>query len=82
MERHEQSLVNFLKLGLKDRGGEFYKIRYERSEVAMIYDRLKEFSSSGCALAMDDMVYYKLSVGRNPSYPRRCKFASCGADVV
>lgn len=81
VERHERSLVDFLKLG-KDRDREFYKIKYERSELAMIYDRLKEFSSSGYALAMNDTVYYKLSVGRNPNYPRRCKFGPRGADIV
>lgn len=81
VERHERSLVNFLKLG-KDRDREFYKIKYERSELAIIYDRLKEFSSSGYALAMNDTVYYKLSVGLNPNYPRRCKFGPCDADVV
>lgn len=81
VERHERSLVDFLKLG-KDRDREFYKIKCERSELAIIYDRLKEFSSSGYALAMNDTVYYKLSVGLNPNYPRRCKFGPCDADVV
>ena len=81
VERHERSLVDFLKLG-KDRDREFYKVKYERSELAMIYDRLKEFSSSGYALAMNDTIYYKLSVGRNPNYPRRCKFGPCDADIV
>ncbi|NWC83671.1 ATPase [Pseudomonas putida] len=81
VERHERSLVDFLKLG-EDRDRELYKIKYERSELAIIYDRLKEFSSSGYALAMNDTVYYKLNVGRNPNYPRRCKFGPCGADVV
>jgi len=81
VERHERSLVDFLKLG-KDRDREFYEIKYERSELAIIYDRLKEFSSSGYALAMNDTVYYKLSVGLNPNYPRRCKFGPCDADVV
>ncbi|HDS1748416.1 hypothetical protein [Pseudomonas sp. M2] len=82
VERHERSLVDFLRLGLKDRDRELYKIKYERSELAIIYDRLKEFSSSGYALAMNDTVYYKLNVGRNPNYPRRCKFGDCGADIV
>lgn len=81
VERHERSLVDFLELG-KDRDREFYEIKYERSELAIIYDRLKEFSSSGYALAMNDTVYYKLSVGLNPNYPRRCKFGPCDADVV
>ncbi|MBF8659924.1 ATPase [Pseudomonas putida] len=81
VEQHERSLVDFLKLG-KDRDREFYKIKYERSELAIIYDRLKDFSSSGYALAMNDTAYYKLSVGRNPNYPRRCKFGPCDADIV
>lgn len=81
VERHERSLVDFLELG-KDRDREFYEIKYERSELAIIYDRLKAFSSSGYALAMNDTFYYKLSVGRNPNYPRRCKFGPCGADIV
>lgn len=82
VERHERNLVDFLKLGLKNRDREFYEIKDERSELAIIYDRLKEFSSSGYALAMNDTAYYKLNVGRNPNYPRRCKFGPCGADVV
>jgi hypothetical protein len=81
VDRHERSLIDFLKLG-RDRDGEFYEIKYKRSELAIIYDRLKEFSSSGYALAMNNTVYYKLSVGRNPNYPRRCKFGPCGADIV
>lgn len=81
VDRHERSLIDFLKLG-RDRDGEFYEIKYKRSELALIYDRLKEFSSSGYALAMNNTVYYKLSVGRNPNYPRRCKFGPCGADIV
>ncbi|HDS1697163.1 MULTISPECIES: hypothetical protein [unclassified Pseudomonas] len=81
VERHERSLVDFLELG-KDRDREFYEIKYERSELAVIYDRLKEFGSYGYALAMNDTVYYKLNVGRNPNYPRRCKFGPCGADIV
>lgn len=80
VERHERSLVDFLKLG-KDRDRGLYKIKYERGELAIIYDRLKEFSSSGYALAMNDTVYYKLNFGRDPNYPRRCKFGPCGADV-
>jgi len=81
VERHERSLVDFLELG-RDRDREFYEIKYERSELAIIYDRLKEFGSSGYALAMNDTVYYKLNVGRNPNYPRRCKFGPCSADIV
>lgn len=81
VDRHERSLIDFLKLG-KDRDGEIYEIKHKRSELAIIYDRLKEFSSSGYALAMNNTVYYKLSVGRNPNYPRRCKFGPCGADIV
>ena len=81
VERHERSLVEFLKLG-RERDRELYEIKYKRSELAIIYDRLKEFGSSGYALAMNDTVYYKLNVGRNPNYPRRCKFGPCGAGVA
>ncbi|MGO0629165.1 hypothetical protein ACTORR_03715 [Pseudomonas sp. SAR267] len=81
VERHERSLVDFLKLG-RDRDRELYEIKYERNELAIIYDRLKEFGSSGYALAMNDTVYYKLNVGRNPNYPRRCKFGPCGAGIA
>lgn len=35
VERHERSLIDFLKLG-KDRDREFYEIKYERSELAKI----------------------------------------------
>ncbi|AZE72290.1 hypothetical protein C4K00_2061 [Pseudomonas synxantha] len=82
VEQHERSLVDFLKLGIKDRDREFYKIKDKRSELAIIYDRLKDFSSYGYALAMNDTIYYKLNVGRNQNYPRRCKFGPCSADTV
>lgn len=55
--------------------------RYERGELATFYDRLKEFSSSGYALAMNDTTYYKLNAGRNPNYPRRRERGSCGANI-
>ncbi|UVJ46133.1 hypothetical protein NVV94_11660 [Pseudomonas sp. LS1212] len=75
-EQQEKYLVSFLQLGF-NRDQELYK---EKSELAVIYDRLKTEVAWGYALTMNDTFYYQLNTGSNTHYPQRCNFGPCNAE--
>jgi hypothetical protein len=73
MKQREEHLVNFLKEGI-DMDEQFYKAK---SELAVIYGRLKESVAWGYALSMNDSEYYSVNRLPNVHYPRRCIFEPC-----
>lgn len=76
--QQEQSLVRFLMEGI-NRDKEFHQAK---RELAIIYGRLKETSSWGYALAMNDTIYYNINRISNPYYPQRYMFGPCKKSFI